>query len=167
MIKHIDYCTHISNLEDIDILTRKLFDVNIRLFNSSPQYREIVTLSINYLKWWCVTSKEGYKKPHGVSGANTGIPFNIVAYNTNNGPVAMINPKIIKRYGGKITGQSNCGSLTLPEPIEVTRDEFIDIDYFDENGDKISITKVDRKLGGLTIQHEVDHNLGILITNHV
>lgn len=165
-MKHEDYCTHISNKEDKPYLTVPLFNVVIRLFKTSEHYRNIVSHAIAYLKWWCVTPKEGYKQPHGVSGANAGIPFNIIAYNTDDGPIAMINPVIHKRYGKEIISYSNCGSLTLPEPIKIKRYEFIDISWYDEKGEYHIKNKVSRREGGLTIQHEVDHNIGVLITDH-
>jgi len=162
-MKHSDFCTHINNREDIPYLRTRLFDVNMRLFHSSEPYRKIVLSCMNYLVWWCQTEKEGYKKPHGVSGANAGIPWNIIAVNRGSGTTPMINPVITRYYGDEIKSMSNCGSLTLKEPIEIVRWEFIDLIYFDLNGKEVTEDKVDRKNGGLTIQHEVDHNHGILI----
>ena len=162
-IDHKDYCTHINNKEDKDVLTRPLFDVNMRLLKSSPQYREIINSVCNYLIWWATTPKDGYKYPHGVSGANAGIPFNIICINRGKVPVIMINPKITRRYGYKIESFSNCGSLTLEEPIKIYRDEFIDFNYYDLKGNMYYEDEVGRGQQGLTIQHEVEHNLGILI----
>lgn len=165
-MKHEDYCTHVKYPEEKEFLTSKLFDVNMRLFESAPEYRAIVRQACDYLRWWCQNPKEGYKAPHGVSGANAGIPWNIIAYNRANvAPMVMINPKILKEYGKDIESESNCGSLTLKEPIKIVRKEFIDIEFYDTSGFKHTWTIVDRKNGGLTIQHEVDHNLGILITD--
>lgn len=160
---HSDYVTHMDNVEDQDILTRKLFDVNMRLFNTSYKYRKIILEICDYIKWNCYTEKEGYKKPHGFSGANAGISFNIIAYNANHNTVVMINPVITKYYGDTIISESNCGSLTLNNPIEVERSEFIDISYYDEQGKFKELKRVDRRNCGLTIQHEVDHLNGILI----
>ena len=164
-MRHENFCTHIKNEEDKDILTRKLFDVNIRLFNSNSQYRDIIFSICEYIKFSSKTEKEGYKKPHGWSGANAGIPFNIIAVNRQGNTDIMINPKILKSYGTKIESESNCGSLTLEKPIKITRNEFIDIEYYKVDGKKYIENKVDRKSGGLTIQHEIEHNLGILITD--
>ena len=163
-MKHSDFCTHIKNLEDKDILTRQLFDVNMRLFETSKEYREIIVSTCQYLTWLSKTPKEGYKNPHGFSGANAGIPFNIIAVNRGNTDI-MINPKILKSYGTKIESESNCGSLTLEKPIKIIRDEFIDIEYFTIAGNKKIEKKIGRGQGGLTIQHEIQHNLGILITD--
>lgn len=155
---HSDYCTHIKNEEDKDILTRKLFDVNMRLYKTSEPYRNIVQQCAEYLLWWVETEKEGYKKPHGVSGANAGIPFNIVAIPGE----VMLNPKITYESGedGRKKSMSNCGSLTLEEPIEIWRYEYVDVEYFRLDGTSAT------KSGYLpTLQHEIDHNNGILITD--
>lgn len=162
---HSDYCTHIKNPEDKDILTRRLFDVNMRLFETSKEYRNIINSICQYLIWWAKTPKDGYKMPHGVSGANAGISFNIIAVNRGEFPNIMINPKILKSYGKKIESESNCGSLTLEAPIKILRDEFVDIEYFTIAGNKKIERKIGREQAGFTIQHEIEHNLGILITD--
>jgi hypothetical protein len=153
---HGDYCTLLMIPEDQDILTRPVFDVNMRLYESSFAYRQIIQSICDYIRWCAVTEKEGYKPPHGWSGANAGIPFNIIA--THDGKV-MINPKILHRFGNKVV-KSNCGSLLLPEPIPVNRANHIQISYLDR-GNKLQFAE-----GMLaTVQHEVDHNQGILITD--
>ncbi len=162
-IKHSDHCTHINNPEDRDVLTRKLFNVNMRLFNTSIGYRTLVLDICKYIEWNTYTTKEGYKKPHGFSGANAGIPFNIIGVNRGATDI-MINPRITAYYGEISKSESNCGSLTLKKPIEIWRHEFIDIEYYRMNGKKCVEKKIGRGQGGYTIQHEVDHNLGILIT---
>lgn len=163
-MKHSDYCTHFNNLEDKDILTRKLFDVNVRLYNLQGEYYNLIKGICYFIKDCGYFEKEGYKKPHGWSGANSGIPFNIISVNRGVTDV-MINPKILKRYGKKIESESNCGSLTLKEPIKIFRDEFIDIEYYKIDGKKYVEKKIGRGQGGFTIQHEIEHNLGILITD--
>jgi polypeptide deformylase len=155
---HTNYCTLLRNEEDRDILTRKGFDVNMRLFETSQQYRGIVLSICSYLKWCAQTEKDGYKKPHGYSGANAGIPFNIIALADG---TVMINPEIVDFHGmGYRESLSNCGSLMLKEPIKIRRFTRVTVEYFSMDGEKCSQT------GYLpTVQHEIDHNLGILITD--
>lgn len=167
-MKHEDFVTHIKNGEDHVYLKTKHFPVNMRLFKTSPQYKAIIKSMCNYIKF-CLTEKEGYKKPHGMSSANIGMSFNIIGITMNRNTnkeyyKVMINPEIIKKLGSKITAYSNCGSLTLDEPIEVTRNSDILVGYFDEDGEYHE-EHFSRKNGSLTIQHEIDHNLGILITD--
>lgn len=153
---HSDYCTLLSNEEDRDILTRKGFDVNMRLYKTSSQYYEIIEQIVNYIHWGARTVKQGYKKPHGFSGANAGIPFNIIALADG---TVMLNPRIIDHLGRR-TSISNCGSLLLEKPIEIARHAWVRVEYYDLAGNK-------RYVDGFlpTVQHEIDHNLGILITD--
>lgn len=152
--KHENYCALLRNAEDRDILTRRLFDVNMRLFKVNSAYRGIIYRIASYILWCAQTEKEGYKKPHGYSGANAGIPFNIIATDH-----VMLNPKVIKKKGKKVS-RSNCGSLLLKEPINIWRYEEITFEYWDLDGMRHEQT------GYLpTIQHEIDHNNGVLITD--
>lgn len=73
----------------------------------------------------------------------------------------MINPKIIKSGPGFTQYEySNCGSLLLKEPIRVWRHPRIVVNYFNRDG-------VSCQTEGYlpTVQHEIDHNNGILITD--
>lgn len=158
-MKHSDVTTLLSNPEDKDILTRPLFEVNMRLYKTSPDYRGIVTMACAYIRLCAMTEKEGYKKPHGFSGANAGIPWNIIALADG---TVLINPWISYRSEEKRLSMSNCGSLLLPEPIQIERYADITVDYFDLDGNKCI------KRGYLpTVQHEIDHNQGILITDRI
>lgn len=164
-----DYLTHIDNVEDVPFLKTKLLDVNMRLFKSSPKYRVIVGYCCKYIAALAVTTMRGYKKPHGMSGANAAIPYNIIAYVRNRGmedeeAVIMINPKVVHASVCVSTVMSNCGSIRLPEPIPVKRAMDVDITWFDEEGIKHS-GRFYQGSGGFTLQHEIDHNLGILITD--
>lgn len=154
--KHEDNCTLLRNPEDRDILTRKLFNVNMRMFRASRRYREIVQMICDHLRWCATTEREGYKKPHGYSGANAGIPFNIIALASG---IVMINPTIDSAIGRR-ESFSNCGSLLLEKPIKISRFASVIVSYFDKTGEKHIVS------GYLpTVQHEIDHNKGILITD--
>lgn len=164
-MKHEDFCTNLKNQEDRDILTRRLFDVNMRLFHCNERYRNVVLACCDFIHFGCKYEKDGYKKPHGYSGANAGIPFNIIAYRQGGEIIVCINPKITRYYGELIESLSNCGSLVLPEHIKISRPALIDFEYYNTKGELVKMEGVDRNAGGLTIQHEIDHNLGILITD--
>lgn len=86
--------------------------------------------------------------------ANAGIPFNIIA-NTDE---AMLNPHILYRSSDLIESMSNCGSLLLPEPIKIYRAKQITFEFWD-----LSLVRYERTGYYPTIQHEIDHNNGILI----
>lgn len=171
MLNHEDYITHINNDEDIVYLKTKHFPVNMRLFHTSPEYKAIILQQCNYIRSLCLDTKKGYKKPHGMSSANAGLAFNIIGVTMNRNTSEeyckiFINP-IIEEYKGQIVESfSNCGSLTLANPIKISRYTDIVVNYCDEKGD-IYREKFSRSTGAFTIQHEVDHNLGILITDRV
>lgn len=171
MLNHEDYITHINNDEDIVYLRTKHFPVNMRLFHSSPEYKAIILQQCEYIRSLCLDTKEGYKKPHGMSSANAGLSFNIIGVTMNRGTSEeyckiFINP-IIEEYKGKVVESlSNCGSLTLANPVKINRYTRIVVSYCDEKGD-IYRENFDRSTSAFTIQHEVDHNLGILITDKI
>lgn len=165
-MKHVDVCTLFDLLEDRDILTRRNFDVNIRLLKSSPQYRRIIEEVASYLILCLKEVKEGYTKPLGWSGSNAGIPFRMIAVWQRNTPVIMLNPEIVSfnlRKGGTIV-RSNCGSLRLQKPIRVRRENEIHLRYWNIEGEVVDIPQITREEGSFTIQHEIDHTNGILIT---
>ena len=169
MKKHSDYITHINNKEDEVYLRTPHFPVNMRLFKTSKEYKNIILQQCEYIRKLCITKMEGYKKPHGMSSANAGLSFNIIGIVVNRNKhdetcLIMINPKIIDNFGASLRALSNCGSLTLDNPIPVVRMNIIKVKYYDTCG-KERIENFDRRLGGFTIQHEIDHNNGILITD--
>jgi peptide deformylase len=63
----------------------------------------------------------------------------------------------------KVATDSNCGSIRLEKPIKVGRYAEIEVEWYDEEG-KFHKEWRNIETGSLTIQHEIDHNLGILIT---
>lgn len=169
MSAHTDNITHVSNLADLRYLKELLINVNMRLFKTSLGYQTVVKAACDHISWLCLAGLGGYKLAHGMSGANAGIPWNIIGIARQRGtPDAwceiMINPIIIGRSPAMIESQSNCGSINLPEPITVRRHARVTVEWYDIKGDYQQKT-FDRTDGGLTIQHEIDHNLGILITD--
>lgn len=171
MKKHSDYITHIDNKEDRVYLKSKHFPVNMRLFKTSPEYKNIILQQCRYLKTLVLTQMDGYKKPHGMSSANAGLAFNIIAIcryrNTNKEHAeVMINPKIVEYVKEFSDAETNCGSLTLDKPIKIKRPNWIKVEWYDEKGVwKSEIFK--RETNSFTIQHEIEHNLGILITDYL
>lgn len=166
---HDDHITWIERPEDVCYLRTPLLPVSIRLWGSSPGYRAVVESCIAHITKAVLTQCSGYKLPHGMSGANLGIPFNVIARAVHRGtPKAraevMINPKIVNQSGAHLVSDSNCGSIRLAEPIKVKRRSDVLVEWWDVNR-RFHRNWRDREWGSLTIQHEVDHNLGILITD--
>ena len=71
---------------------------------------------------------------------------------------------IIEHSEEIIYAESNCGSVRLDKSIQVWRYEWVKVNYFNIFG--IEEAEIfNREDGGFTIQHEINHNLGILITD--
>lgn len=162
-----DSLTHIEAVEDQPYLRRGLFDVNMRLFHANAHYANTVHECCHHITRLCLTQFEGYKLPHGMSAANAGIPWNIIGIAHNRGTSdarcsIMINPHIIRGIGTKISQQSNCGSIRLAEPITVYRWPEIELDWYNADGGRCRAIWAEN---AATIQHEVDHNNGLLITD--
>lgn len=168
-LKHEDVCTHIKNPADEDILTRKGFDVIVRLYNTNPLYKGVVDAACSLVLYGATTTHEGYKTPHGFSGANGGVPFNIIALADG---TVLVNATYTPVGTAKALSDSNCGSLTLAKPIRIERWARVKIDGYQwlNAGPRAggpTLKRLDAALVGYypTHQHEIDHNNGILITD--
>lgn len=163
---HMDtICNYIiqNQLSGNCILHRRGFEVNIHLFKKSFGYRHLILSTIDYMKEVIQKSFVDYNKIKGISGANIGIPLNIVGIGEKDTTFFMINPHIVSESRKTKIVKSNCGSIRLQEKIEVKRYEWIKVEYYDTDGGKRR-DKFDGAFG-FTLQHEIDHNLGILITD--
>lgn len=76
----------------------------------------------------------------------------------------MINPEIIERSVDMVETKSNCGSIKYKKKIPVRRHAAIRVEYYNSFGTRM-VEEFTAKNGGFTIQHEIDHNLGILISD--
>jgi peptide deformylase len=104
----------------------------------------------------------------GTGGA--GLAFNIIGITKNRLQdneycKILINPRIVEYMEDLVETTSNCGSITLDKPIKLTRNSEIIVNYFDEKGNEF-VELFTRETGAFTIQHEVDHNNGILIIDY-
>lgn len=166
-MKCCDYMVQELNSEEFDrsILHRKLFPVNMRLFKSSGTYRQIIMDVVNYMEQQLKTTYEDYSFPQGISAANLGIPWNIIAFKIKGTIKFMINPLITRNSPEMIETTTNCGSLMLSEKVKILRHKIIDVEYYDLKGMKCVEANLSRVEGGFTIQHEVDHGLGLTIVS--
>lgn len=162
IMKHSDVCTHIDNEEDVDILTRQSFNVNMRLMKTSSYYKDLIVSICDYITACARQKKEGYSQPLGWSGPNAGIPFRII-YVPPFG--IMINPEWLDNNDGHESEdvKSNCGSLTLKKPITVSRVKSINISFYTLDGAKTYVGGMTKANGGYTFQHEYLHCEGELI----
>jgi len=166
---NIDDLTYIKNEEDLVYLHTKLFPVNIRLLKSSIIYKQLILQCCKMISDYALTTLEGYSKPFGMSGANLAIPFNIIGIVMNRGKDnefvdILLNPEIIRTGKYKIPTKSNCGSIRLESSINISRWQYITVKWYDLSG-TIHVRQFSPQQGSFTIQHEIDHNNGILITD--
>jgi len=139
----------------------------MRLYKSLEAYRNIVQAAFLHMTNLMELGKfEDYPKLAGISGANIGVPWNIIIVPAaRGGRLEMINPSISRMSQETTTLNSNCGSLGLPKKIAVKRRVWVEVSYYDLEGThhETKFTMDDGYAG--TIQHEIDHNRGVLITD--
>lgn len=158
-----------------ECLHRQGFNIDEHLFNKNSVYNDIINKIIDYMGLVLHADFKDYGKLKGISGANIGIPFNIVAVIHKGITHTFINPSVTKVSQAKVSVLSNCGSINLPKPIKVERYMWVWVNWMDTEGahhkEKFTVKRTG-KMGdilvspiSLTLQHEIDHNNGILITD--
>lgn len=98
----------------------------------------------------------------GLAAPQVGINQRLFVMDIGEGPMAFINPKIIKKMGVDILEE---GCLSIPEAtINIERPQQITVKYMDENGRVMEMVCED--LMARVIQHETDHLDGKLILDY-
>lgn len=100
----------------------------------------------------------------GLAAPQVGINEQILVADTGDGegPIAVINPKIIKKSG---SGKMEEGCLSIPGVvINIKRPSKVTVRFMDENGKEIEKDFID--LWARVIQHETDHLNGKLIVDY-
>jgi peptide deformylase len=153
----------VQNGHEDDILHRKVFDVHMGFLLENRAYRDLIYTVVEYMKTLMQEPKfEDYGPLRGISGANIGVPFNIIGFRQNGNTVIMLNPKIISKSKGTKVVSSNCGSVLLDKPIRVRRHLHVTVSYYTTSGSFVSSEKFSGA-EAFTIQHEINHNNGTLI----
>lgn len=108
--------------------------------------------------WHVLTTNRGI----GLAAPQIGVTSRIIIVAVDGLKLALINPKITKRYGGKISSKEGC--LSYPgKQVTMVRDKQVIVQGYDEDWQPVK-----RKLRGLAaycVQHEVDHLNGITIAD--
>lgn len=147
------------------MLRRPVHQVNMRLYTENKYYRQLVGKVIEYMKFVIKIKFSDYAKLSGLSGANVAIPYNIIAVIRDDGdPFIMINPSIVSISKQTKEVSSNCGSINLEKPVKVKRRLWVEVSFYSEDGDHLQKRFTLADAGG-AIQHEIDHNRGVLITD--
>ena len=158
---------HLLQVTDTSpILRKKLFNVPMRLFRSDYNFKKVILDIVGHMQATMNTKYDDYTEVKGISGANVGIPYNIVIIKDKEKKedLIFINPIMAPMTEEMVEVESNCGSVVLKEPIKVKRHKKIVVSWFDHKDGKYQTQEFEGQLGN-TIQHEIEHNLGILITD--
>ncbi len=109
-------------------------------------------------------------KGSGLSAPQVGVSKRISVVNLRKSTfsseiIVMVNPEIIDR-SGSLTGFEGCLSLPRGDwKVEVTRSERITVRYMTLEGEEVILEEDGQN--ARTIQHEIDHLNGILITDYI
>jgi len=172
-MKIVDYLVQNGEEHD-DTLHKKLFSVNVRLLKTSRIYFSTIKNIVKSMEYLLNKEFLDYGKPHGISGANVGVPLNIITIKTKDSNLTMLNPELIDCSKETRIVSSNCGSLNLKESVQVKRYKEVKVRYYPfiskltwrEHVKKNVIPREESFSLG-TIQHEIDHNNGVLIIDKV
>lgn len=169
------------NEKQSQVLHGNSFEVNMRLLKSSAKYRSIINKILKVMRTFFYEKFDDYDDAKGISGPNIGIPLRIVGArirkpcgdfveglpgilkeNKATDPILfMINPKISEPVGKFYQAKTNCGSVLLKDPIEISRPNSITVSYNTIDGAWV-LCIFERPIAS-TIQHEIDHINGITI----
>lgn len=145
-------------------LTLPAREVNVRMLKENRYYRDLINKVCEYMLFILKHPYSDYTPLRGLSGANVAVPMNIIAIMRADEPLVMINPTIAKVSRKTRMVSSNCGSINLPNAIQVKRREWVEVSYYDTDGEHYQ-KRFDFANGSAVIQHEIDHNRGVLITD--
>lgn len=151
-------------IEFSELLHRRGFNVNMRLYNNNEHYNKMIKEIINYMHKALTTYYSDFI-PAGISAHNIGVPLNIISfkiYPENPGIMTMINPKIVSKSKEELIRSSLCGSILDKKWYRVKRPIWIEVEYYNLTGEKKN-EKYNSYCG--TICHEIDHNNGILVSD--
>jgi len=95
----------------------------------------------------------------GLAAPQVGILRNIVVIDIGDGPIELINPKIVKSHGRQVAEE---GCLSLPNQyFEVERPKVVEVCAINRKGEQFILRG--KKFFARALCHEIDHLHGILI----
>lgn len=132
------------------ILRKKAKEINLKEVNSK-EFKELVSSMIKTL-----IKTDGV----GLAAPQIGKSVRLAIINSKDGPLSLVNPKIIKKSWASEFDQEGC--LSIPGVYgKVKRSKKITLAYFGGDGKKVKLTA--EGMMARVIQHEIDHLDGILI----
>lgn len=145
---------------DKSILRVPSFPVNMRLMKEQEHYNETIKLICKNL-----ANKTIELKCSMVAAPTIGYPFRIIYGKIFGIERILINPKVIDCSKSTMSSKTNCPCIDLKESISCNRHEWISIEAYSLELQKIKIEKINASSGGFALQHELNHLDGILITD--
>ncbi len=105
-----------------------------------------------------------FRDEHGfgraIAAPQIGIPLRMIAMNLGEGSLLLVNPELTNQTAARFTLWDDCMSFPWLL-VRLERHLSVDLRYRDEQGDPISMVRVEKDVSEL-LQHEVDHLDGIL-----
>jgi len=136
------------------ILRKKAKSINLKDISS----KEIKTLIDQMAKTMLESDGPGLAAPQ------IGKSIRLIIVNIKQGPIALINPKIIRKSWRKCIDEEGC--LSIPKVYgNVKRSHSIKVKTYNQHGKLIKLKA--KGLFARVIQHEVDHLNGILFIDKV
>lgn len=96
----------------------------------------------------------------GIAAIQIGLARRMIALNLGKGPFVIVNPRIVRRSPEAFRMWDDC--MSFPDlVVRVERHRSIDVEYFDEGGNRKEWLGLDQATSEL-LQHEIDHLDGVL-----
>jgi peptide deformylase len=103
-------------------------------------------------------SRNGFGR--GIAAIQIGIARRMIALDLGGGPFVIVNPRILRRSSEVFRMWDDC--MSFPDlVVRVERHRSIDVEYFDEGGNRKEWLGLDQATSEL-LQHEIDHLDGVL-----
>lgn len=100
----------------------------------------------------------------GLAAPQVGKNIRLAVINSKDGPICLINPKIMRKSWAKELGDEGC--LSIPGIFgKVKRYKKITVIYYNQTGKKIR--QITQGLMARVMQHEIDHLDGILFIDKI
>lgn len=127
----------------------------------NPELNEIIQDLKDTLSHLQRTKKIG----RGLAAPQIGHMKKVILFQLPEKSFVMVNPKIIWKSEETFSVWDSCFCFDVAFFVEIERHKSIKVEYQDENGN----AKTEEFSGDLSelVQHEVDHLLGILATDHL
>lgn len=140
--------------KDNKFLRQKCADVTLGLIKTAEFKRFISDMTRT------MEVKDGI----GLAAPQIGKSIRVALINTKEGPVCLVNPKIVKKSLAKESAEEGC--LSIPNLFgQVKRHKALICDYIDMNGNQARFEA--KGLMARAVQHELDHLDGILFIDKV